>query len=941
MLICDRVQNLLAEDGADAVGADSELRRHLESCGDCNRVAEALERLDAALQTLPEHDAPEAVVSDSLRAVRHAAEGEARGQAGNGARRQLAGALAASVVLVASFGLAYDLMDRPAYRNLIDRGWLDRESARVPMAELAAGSSVGAYYSNLGQPSKPTAAPTGGRVSSSEISELDDLGARHSSADPGTAGEPARGENRPAPTGPATSAEAATERPKFALAPPPEPVEARLGREAELIARLQMQRAPAKREEKRAENQRLAKAKVKAREERARRFLGGDKRQSKDRDYRAAARSFGAPRSSVLKSLEKGAADANVSERGAKFGKILDDDLSHLHRSDNSAAAADEEATEEFQKRPPNASKEVVAKAKQDLDRQRLGASTSATGQIVDALRLTESEPVASNEGFVDEKRWRGIRSAVDPEAAARQARAFLRRITSLDGLSFQSPTGYWSNTYVPGDPDMRLIGARLRDWDRRPLGRQAQLEQTVRPVSQLFDAPESAALSLYLHADSRAIQGPTRLRVQVGLKGAERRGGHRPAMNVGLVVDLSGLGEKGLVPRVRALVTALERARQPGDRFSLTVTGPSGGMVVAPESFRHGPLKVALARLLAGPEKPTGPMTGLAAAISIAAANVRQSEQADAILGASLVVLATGASLAQDLEALEGLAHENAIGGVPMSVVGLGRGVSPEHVERLVAAGQGSRRFLTSAEGAEALIDRELHAASRAVARAVRLRIRLAPGVKLVDILGSRRLDQPQAQRVRQTERAIDRRLARNLGIEADRGQDEEGIQIVIPNFHAGDSHVVLLDVVAERPGPIAEVTARYKDVVHLKNGVAHARLTIEAGERQAGPMQRNVLKNLLAWELARQARRLSRYFEAGRESEAALITARLRSLIHGLRQQFPGWSTDPDLAADEAMLANYLAVLGSPSAGDPVQRRYLADSLRYAAFSKLHTAK
>ena len=39
-------------------------------------------------------------------------------------------------------------------------------------------------------------------------------------------------------------------------------------------------------------------------------------------------------------------------------------------------------------------------------------------------------------------------------------------------------------------------------------------------------------------------------------------------------------------------------------------------------------------------------------------------------------------------------------------------------------------------------LVDRELSAAARVIARAVRLRIRLAPGVRLVDVVGSERLD-------------------------------------------------------------------------------------------------------------------------------------------------------------------------------------------------------
>jgi Ca-activated chloride channel family protein len=303
-------------------------------------------------------------------------------------------------------------------------------------------------------------------------------------------------------------------------------------------------------------------------------------------------------------------------------------------------------------------------------------------------------------------------------------------------------------------------------------------------------------------------------------------------------------------------------------------------------------------------------------------------------------VLLVTGSSLANELAALERIAHKNAVSGVPLSVVSLVARDDLAHIDRLVAAGQGNRRVLDSAQAADALVDRELHAASRAVARALRLRIRLAPGVKLVDVLGSRRLGKPQAQRVREAEQSIDKRLARNLGIQADRGEDEEGIQIVIPSFYAGDTHVVLLDVIAGNPGPIADVTLRYKDVIFLRNGVARASLTVGGGQRVPGPLERNVLKNLVAWEFARQARQVGRSLAAGDPRQARSQLATLRELIHGLRLEVAGWSGDPDLAADETMLGEYLTLLDSPVIGDVAQRRYLADSLRYAAFRKLQSA-
>jgi hypothetical protein len=402
-----------------------------------------------------------------------------------------------------------------------------------------------------------------------------------------------------------------------------------------------------------------------------------------------------------------------------------------------------------------------------------------------------------------------GLLSAESDDSDA-QATQFLEQYASLDGLTFQAPVGYWSNSYIPGDPAMRLLQSRLSAWDRSQIGPDAQLEQAARQVRQPFDAPQDAALAVYLHSDAAFAEGPTRLRVQVGLKGAERQGGHRPAMNVGLVLDMASVTDPDTGAKVRALITALERMRQPEDRFSLTVAGPSGGLLVPPAQFRHGPLRIAIDRLFGAATVAGQPAVDLTQALSIATESVRQGDDPSAILGSSLVLLVTGASPAGDLSVLERMAHDNAVSGVPLSVVSLAPGSDPTAIDRLVAAGQGNRRILQSAESAEALIDRELHATSRAVARAVRLRIRLAPGVKLVYVLGSRRLGEPQAERVREAEQSIDKRLARNLGIAADRGEDEEGIQIVIPNYYAGDSHVVLLDVVAEGPGPVAQEPGR-----------------------------------------------------------------------------------------------------------------------------------
>jgi hypothetical protein len=330
-------------------------------------------------------------------------------------------------------------------------------------------------------------------------------------------------------------------------------------------------------------------------------------------------------------------------------------------------------------------------------------------------------------------------------------------------------------------------------------------------------------------------------------------------------------------------------------------------------------------------------PAMDLLAAMNTASENVREGDDSSGPLGASLVLLVSTAPLGGQSETLERMAHENAIAGIGLSVVAVGDGADLASIDRLVLLGQGHRRVLTAAEDAARLVDRELHAASRAVARAVRLRIRLAPGVELVDVLGSRNLSEGAAQRVREAERSIDKRLARNIGIRADRGEDEEGIQIVIPSFFAGDSHAVLLDVVVPGAGPVADVSVRYKDLVYRRNGVARARLAVEDGRRGPGPLQRNVLKNQLAHELARSAEIAGRRLAAGDHDGAVQTLSAVRDLLVGVRLEVPGWDSDNELRDDVALLDQYLKALDSGYAGSGQHRQHLADSLRYTAFRRL----
>jgi hypothetical protein len=195
------------------------------------------------------------------------------------------------------------------------------------------------------------------------------------------------------------------------------------------------------------------------------------------------------------------------------------------------------------------------------------------------------------------------------------------------------------------------------------------------------------------------------------------------------------------------------------------------------------------------------------------------------------------------------------------------------------------------------------------------------------LNVLGSRRLDLEESQRVREAEKSIDLRLSRHLGIEADRGDDEDGIQIVIPSYYANDEHPILLDLVVPGPGPVADVQVRYKDLVYLKNGVARARLELRRGRKERGPLEVAVLKNLMARRLSDDLAEASRKIGWSDLAGAQMQLSECAALLAGFSRIF---NQDAELARDAEMLARYLEAIGNSDSS-------VVDSMQFAAKAKI----
>jgi hypothetical protein len=467
----------------------------------------------------------------------------------------------------------------------------------------------------------------------------------------------------------------------------------------------------------------------------------------------------------------------------------------------------------------------------------------------------------------------------------ARQGAAFLSVTGAVTAEEAAAPTfiparGYFATTYVPGDPQVaflrQAVGRGFVDG-----GRRVALDALAKPIAQPFDAPRDQALALHLSANRTAVTGETRMLLQVGLSGAAQAPSRRAPLAVAMVVDLGSLANRGAPGgdadrrTLWGIAEAFVGERQEGDRMSLVVPVPGGAEVLRGAALTTTDVARFLASSLerARAASDTGGAGGLAPAVARAYAEVHQAMSAEAALGANVVVLATANAAALPSE-LATRAHAEALQNVQLAVITTAHGADAgdDGGAGLAAAGQGRRWLVARPEDASRVMTQELGAAGRAVARAVRLRIRLAPGVKLVAVLGSHPLALPETTRVREAERAIDRKVAETTGIREDRGADEDGIQIVIPAFMADDDHPILLDVVVPGPGPVLDVRARFKDLVRMQNGETQASLALESGAGQTSRLTLNVVENHAAHVVATALREAARALASGDPGTAAM---------------------------------------------------------------------
>ena len=458
--------------------------------------------------------------------------------------------------------------------------------------------------------------------------------------------------------------------------------------------------------------------------------------------------------------------------------------------------------------------------------------------------------------------------------------------------------TFYFENTYLGGSA---AYAERLRRLDAS-LGEGERHYRRVQAEAQPFDPPERDGLAVTASVDATHIENAQRVFLQIGLRGSDRYGWRRPPLDLVIVVDQAAFARGN--DFVTGFIADVMRKLETADRLGIVVADREAAAFL--DLDRIAIAQQQIARRIDSMSAPTDSDDGaLARAMRRAATMLDQASDDEAIVpGTQTVLVLTGGDGAARVTAAAEAAHELTVQGAVTSVFTID---SQEGQWWQVAnAGYGNFHRVTTSAFASA-VDEELASLARVVARLVRVNVRLGKDVDAIRVLGTRVLEQREVDAVKARELAQDRNLSKTMGIVSDRGEDDDGIQTVIPYFYGDDSHVILIELWVENPGTIADVTVRYKDMVNLDNATARTSVMLGARPQLPTPEQSLIAQNVRGFMLGESLQKAALHVRDGdaaaaeRAIEAAGAMAAEtndadRAAVQGLKAlvEQPSWQND-----------------------------------------------
>ena len=495
--------------------------------------------------------------------------------------------------------------------------------------------------------------------------------------------------------------------------------------------------------------------------------------------------------------------------------------------------------------------------------------------------------------------------------------------------------SGYLSSEYVGGSGQLDRM-AKLVDEGIVLDGRTVKLGALTASYHQAIPVPTDRALVAFANPEHTRIStegGTTHL--QVGIQAANRELPKRPPVQIVLVVDTSGSMEtEAKMMFAKQAAERLVDKLLPTDQLAIVAYADDVEIVQPLAPRGDGTAAHSAIRNLRA-----GGATNISAALAAAYRHLGPERDKDAI--SRIVLLSDGNPTAgvTDPSHIRKQAYDAFQDGLQTTTLGVGLDFNSELMMAVAQEGKGNYHFVKDGDAIAGVLDEELDQLTHVVAQAVRLRIELPDDIGLVRVLGADVLSEDEGKKVRAEERNLDRRIAAELGIAEDRKDEkEEGLKLVVPSFHMGKHHIVMLELevpAGADPVDVALVEVKYKDLLSRTNREETVTATVQRAPSKAESLtslDKTVKKNLLGFQTGEALLRAGQFVERGFVDAAVKEIDDQMALLGVAADRW----RDSDLERDVELLGAYKEVILAQGGGGlgPQARQYLSRALSYNGY-------
>lgn len=391
-------------------------------------------------------------------------------------------------------------------------------------------------------------------------------------------------------------------------------------------------------------------------------------------------------------------------------------------------------------------------------------------------------------------------------------------------------PNGRYATTYRPGGGHLAAFESAVAQ-GIIPSADQEIVSDVGARYTPAMDAPTKSALAFQTDFERSKLApsgGPVHLRLT--LRSTTAAPTERPPLAVVVVLDVSGSMRGELIKSARDAATQLVDKLGDKDQFSLVTFSTEAQVRIPLKTLgaKRDDVKKVIGDVVEGGG------TNIGEGLNLGYAEAQKKEvNADAVRVVMLLSDGRANDGITNRRALSAIALHAFESGIQTSSFGLGVDYDGPLMSQIANNGAGGYYYLPNGAQIAPALTTELKQRLDPVATAVEVRVRLKPGVDLLNVYGSRRLTAEESATVRAIEVAQDKQTEARDKIKSNRQEDNEGgMRFFIPAFARDDNHAILLKLrMPEGVGlkDVALVEVKYKDRVSKKNVAEEFPLKLE----------------------------------------------------------------------------------------------------------------